>query len=501
MYDYNSGETIRIYRYSNFMDSFNINNIIFDVNNPEYANKNIDVLLGINNLFDDIDPHKIYKLSNYKEGRKTCEIDTKKYFCPIYSFRENPSLHITTEIFSPTIYGHLSRLIVNKYYKKTSIFNIEPNNNFNLVDIKNEALYRTCFTNNNELCKNIDQKVLLQISDPCYSIPKFHNNILYTNFIYENVLQAHIDLMQINYDEIWSTSEFGTNLIKDKVKSRIKVKTIRPGIISSYYWKENIKENKIENIKKDIEDFDNKTKFVSVSQDTFRNGIDVLLNSYIKTFSYEDNVILLLFVEPINEFQMKNKRLRIKYYQSLIEHYQNKYNKKKLPLLILNYSIIQQEDRSTIFHMSNCHVLTSRGEGFCLPLIESALCGNSQIVPSHTGLSEIFPQSMTKFIPTQKRNCGTKQFSAIPGELEYMGDFPEFKESPDFTPIHFSNEFHNYNEESIEWLSQELMNEHLGKNKKYNEENIPKLKKKVEELYNIDRFYQQIQENIPEVGF
>lgn len=493
-----NGKTILLDKFENFQDSFRIDNL--EINDYSISKKDIDVLPGIMSLPDDINTKLTYQLVNFDGPKNNILINIKGCLYPIYFFKDEISLHLSTNIFSPTIYGHLSRSIFNKYPKNTSILNTCLSNDFKIVDMKNEIFYTNSFCKNyRQLYDSTIEKTLLQITDACFFIPKFYRNILYTNFIFENINQSQIEMIECNYDEVWSTSDFGVNLIKDKINKKIKIKTLRPGIKTSIYKKENIGKVLIEKTKEEFSEFYNKYKFITICQDTFRSGIDVLLESFFKAFTSNDNAILLIFIEPISSEQVNNKRLRIKYYQNLILNIKDKCNIKKQPSIYLNYGNISQHKKSSLFMLSDCHVLTSRAEGCCMSLIESALCNLPQIVPNHTGLTEIFPDSMTEFIPTIKVNCGHK--ININGNLEYIGNYPCMGDSPDFNPISFNCDMYDYNEDSKEWIANRMISEYHNKNVEYNKYNTLNLKDKVIEMYNEDMFFKNLIENLPEIKF
>lgn len=494
-----TGKTILISRYDNIHDSFGINDLFIDEN--KFKREDIDILLGISSISDSLKIEKTYQLLNFQNNKNDILICINGCQIPIYAFKDKISLNITSNIFSPTVYGSLSRSIFDKFNKNTSIFNIYPTNDFNVVDINKEIKYMNSFINSHDILRKNNEKTLLQISDACYLLPKFYRNVLYTNFIYDGIEDGHIEMIKSNYDEVWNTSQFGENLLKRRPQYNLKTKVIRPGIKTSLFKKENVNYDHIRKVKESFSEMGNKYKFISFCQDTFRSGIDVIIESFFKAFLNNENAILSIYIEPIHCYQSKSKRERIIFYQNIINKIKQKHKIKKQPPIYINYGNTTEQGRINLFKACDCHIMGTRGEGFCLPLIEASLCEIPQIVPNHTGLSEVYPDSMNEFIPTLPSNCGMKQSSMVSGSLEYFGDYPDLGDSPDFSPIHYNSILYDYNEESINWISERMVQEYENKNVEYNNYNIPLLRDKVEKLYNEEKFFSLIKESIPEIEF
>lgn len=116
-----------------------------------------------------------------------------------------------------------------------------------------------------------------------------------------------------------------------------------------------------------------KFKFLFVGGTIFRKGIDILLDSYTKAFSAEDDVCLVIKDHGGNS------------------HYQGQTNGELIE------SIRQQSDAPEILYLSqdmtpyelaslyrscNCLVHPYRGEGFGLPILEAMACGLAPVIPN-----------------------------------------------------------------------------------------------------------------------
>ncbi len=491
VYNTKTGLTLNISKFEKVQDSFYVDDIVIDSLKNE--GKEIDIISGITCLPNDLDTTKTYKINNYKDNKNNISISLKEYDQTLYSFSDKISLMLAGNVFSPNIYGYLTRLILNKFYKESNILNEYEFNPFLLVDNKNEKLYRQKFVNSEKFIRSTTNKTLFQISDACYILPKFYKNILYTNVSFEKISYGHFNLIKSNYDEIWLTSNFEVDFFKENLPSRIKVKCVKPGIRTSIYEKENINENNLNVIKNAIPGIEDKFVFVNISLDTFRSGIDVLLESYFKAFKENPNVFLILLIEPMDIYQTENKTERIKYYQTLIDSIRHKYSIKQIPYIYLQYGNLSQEKRSLLYRLANCFVLTSRAEGFCLPLLEAILSDCDVITHNHTGVAEIFEGSeITDFIPTILRQSGTKEFG-YDGRLQYSGDYPELETSPDFTPMCFGTYLHDYDQQSIEWLANKMKSKVTEENNKRNMEYV---KNKIKIEYNELDFYDKIESEI-----
>jgi len=146
----------------------------------------------------------------------------------------------------------------------------------------------------------------------------------------------------------------------------------------------------IENISDNVKEIPNLSsalnkKFVifSSSQWTHRKGFDVLLKAYFSEFGKSEDVVLVL--KTYDSATHKTERIshEIKNYKAttLFEFNQ----KPKDNNLIVLPGFLSAESVAWLYNKSNVFALTSRGEGFGLPISEALLNKKPVIVPSEGG--------------------------------------------------------------------------------------------------------------------
>lgn len=176
------------------------------------------------------------------------------------------------------------------------------------------------------------------------------------------------------YDEIWLTSHFSAEILKQYTKKPIYV--ISPGTDPELYNENGPRFDFSTSCKKFI--------FLSVFGWNYRKGYDVLLKAYFDEFTSKDDVTLLI-VSRYQSGQDKHHKLKIK---EDIEAIMKQFPNKDLPHVMRYSKITPEKDMPKIYRASNCFVLPARGEGFCIPPLEASLCGLPVILTNCSGQTE-----------------------------------------------------------------------------------------------------------------
>lgn len=113
-------------------------------------------------------------------------------------------------------------------------------------------------------------------------------------------------------------------------------------------------------------------KFLSVFRWSYRKGYDLLLKAYLEEFNSGENVSLLIASRPITGSE-KNLSGILEDFND-IKKSVNK-TEDEMPHIALYTKPIPERNMPLFYGSCNAFVLPSRGEGFCLPLIESSACG------------------------------------------------------------------------------------------------------------------------------
>lgn len=126
-------------------------------------------------------------------------------------------------------------------------------------------------------------------------------------------------------------------------------------------------------------------KFLHISSAFPRKGVDILLDTYFKTFNKDDDVCLVLktFPNPHNKVGEMLERLRKQYENGPEVEWIDK--------------DLSQNDINSLYKAASCYVQVARGEGFGLPVAEAMLAHLPVIVSPNTGLAD-FCREETAFL-------------------------------------------------------------------------------------------------------
>jgi glycosyltransferase involved in cell wall biosynthesis len=109
--------------------------------------------------------------------------------------------------------------------------------------------------------------------------------------------------------------------------------------------------------------------FLSVFQWNRRKGWDVLLQAYLKAFSSQDDVCLVIRAYP-DAIKQPAIRDRVRNYV-----YELGYDADKIPPIIVIDEFIPDERMPNLYLSADCFVLPTRGEGWGIPFMEAMASG------------------------------------------------------------------------------------------------------------------------------
>lgn len=194
--------------------------------------------------------------------------------------------------------------------------------------------------------------------------------ILYTTIESYSIPKQFQERCQL-YDEIWLTSEWSANILRQSVNKPIY--SVVTGADQNLYSETGPKFN----LKPNVRDF----VFVSVFGWNYRKGYDVLLKAYLDEFSAKDNVTLLI----VSRYQSGHSKFHQNKIRDDIDEIMKKFPNKDLPHISRYSKVIQEEDMPKLYRGCNCFVLPSRGEGGNLTAPEASLCGLPVIMTNCSG--------------------------------------------------------------------------------------------------------------------
>ena len=172
------------------------------------------------------------------------------------------------------------------------------------------------------------------------------------------------------YDEIWVTADFCKKVLLTKNVTK-PIYIMPPGIQTNLY-NENAKPHEFRPALKPF-------VFCSLFGWSYRKGYDALLKSYLKAFTGDDPVTLLI----ISRFQYASERSG--FIKDEIDKFVKQYGGDNPPHIARCRRVIPEHEMPRIYRACNAFVLPSRGEGFGLPYCEASLCGLPVIATNHSG--------------------------------------------------------------------------------------------------------------------
>lgn len=124
-------------------------------------------------------------------------------------------------------------------------------------------------------------------------------------------------------------------------------------------------------------------KFYSIFQWGERKGYYTLLNAYLREFTSDDPVVLILKVNPV-----QTKGHGIEKIKRDILKARQRVNKKSQPKILLITSTLKTEQINGLHAMADCFVLPHHGEGWGMPIHTAMVFGKKIITTKYGGVTE-----------------------------------------------------------------------------------------------------------------
>ena len=142
----------------------------------------------------------------------------------------------------------------------------------------------------------------------------------------------------------------------------------------------------------------NKFTFFFNGDWSYRKGIDILINAYVKTFDSSDNVRLLMLTHYQGNDQIVSK-FRI---SQELDQFLSKIGKRNVPEIQFIFTYLDDKDMPELFRSADVYVCPTRGEAWCLPIIQAMSCGVPAITSSWGGQTDFCNTSNSLMIKTDK---------------------------------------------------------------------------------------------------
>lgn len=124
-------------------------------------------------------------------------------------------------------------------------------------------------------------------------------------------------------------------------------------------------------------------KFYSIFQWQNRKGFDTLLNAYYRTFNENDNVLLILKVNPLNIGSYKQSMIK----PNILE-IKRRLNLNYYPPVYLSMDIVEPNVIKSLHNYGDCYVSPHHGEGWGMPIHDAMRLGKQLIVTQYGGVTE-----------------------------------------------------------------------------------------------------------------
>lgn len=192
--------------------------------------------------------------------------------------------------------------------------------------------------------------------------------VLYTTIEAASVPDQIVNVCNA-YNEVWVTSDFCKEvLVKHGVKKPVYV--FAPGVQVELYNEKATPHVFRPSLRPFV--------FCSVFGWSYRKGYDALLKAYLKEFTGDDPVSLLI----VSRYQYATERSGI--IKDEIDKFIKQYGGKNPAHIARCRRVIPEYEMPRLYRACNAFVLPTRGEGFGLPYCEASLCGLPVIATNHS---------------------------------------------------------------------------------------------------------------------
>ena len=236
-----------------------------------------------------------------------------------------------------------------------------------------------------------------------YTGPKIAYNV------WESTLQPqqYFDKL-LEFDELWVPSKWQKECTIKQGYPEDKIKVVPEGVDIHTFFPDEVEHELT---------LDGRFKFFLAGRWDYRKSVKEIIETFLKTFSEEDPVDLIISVDnPFSNDGLNSTEERL-------EHYGLKDKRIK----ILHFP--SREDYIKLLKSTNCFVSCARSEGWNLPLIEAMACGTPSIYSNCSGQLEF---AQDKGIPVnilgeKPVNAGTQNhFNESVGNY-YEPDFDDLR--------------------------------------------------------------------------
>jgi glycosyltransferase involved in cell wall biosynthesis len=261
----------------------------------------------------------------------------------------------------------LSKIGVNV---KTYPFNLYDDINFKDIDIL-RSLEKTSLLNN---YINLSVGIPLQF----FKDPHAKFNIGYTMFETTPIPSNWLSFCN-NMDEVWVPSIFCKKSF-DISGVKTKLHIVPLGIDENLFYQREYKPQNVFN-------------FLAVGTYIDRKGWDILINAYTAEFKRFEKVKLIIKLDATNNFAVDEIK-------SLL--------KPNSPEILICNSKLNDNEMVSLYNMSHCFVLPTRGEAFCVPALESLALGIPVIITDEGGYRDFIGEDNAWLVKSDSQRISSR---------------------------------------------------------------------------------------------
>ena len=111
-------------------------------------------------------------------------------------------------------------------------------------------------------------------------------------------------------------------------------------------------------------------------------GFDALVRAYLEEFNRDDQVLRVLKVRVYPEISGIAARENLRMF---VDSIKRTVRKESYPLLCIYYDRVEEKEFPEFLNSCDAYVASSRGEGFCLPILEAMSLGKPVIATGFGG--------------------------------------------------------------------------------------------------------------------